>query len=74
MQSNGEEVRGGRNDKGNDKGKQRIRGGEEPIESTSDGTAVFCMHNERPCESKVPSEEYFGLLGILFHLAAPSAA
>lgn len=24
--------------------------------------------------SKVPSEECFGLLGILFHLAAPSAA
>lgn len=33
----------------NDKGKQGMRRGEEPIESTSEGViVVFCMHNERP--------------------------
>lgn len=61
--------------RGGDKGKQDERGSKKPIESTSEGmVVVFCMRNERPCEQKVPSEERFVLLGILFHLAAPSAA
>lgn len=61
---------GGRQD---DKGKQRIRGGEVPTESTSEGTSYFAC-TMKDLASKVPSEERFELLGIPFHPAVPSAA
>lgn len=65
-----EEAEGGRQE---DKGKQRIRGGEVPTESTSEGTS-YSAFTMKDLVSKVPSEERSGLLGILFHLAVPSAA
>lgn len=61
---------GGRQD---DKGKQRIREGEVPTESTSEGT-LYSACTMKDLVHKVPSEECFELLGILFHPAVPSAA
>lgn len=51
----------------------RIRGGEVPTESTSEG-ASYSACTMKDLVSKVPSEEHFELLGILFHPASPSAA
>lgn len=70
MRSSVEEAEGGRQE---DKGKQRIRGGEVTAESTSEGTS-YSAFTMKDLVSKVPSEERSGLLGILFHLAVPSAA